>query len=918
MARQKERLPIVNSLRASNEQGDVIYGKGAKSPPVNIADRDFFIQLRDNPNAGLHISKPIFGRHTQKWVWVFARRINKSNGSFGGVVFTPILVDDLDKLLAKITLDIGGVATLRDNEMGLIARHVFQGKNPAPPGDKKIAKPFSDALKVNPVEGTYISDATSIDSIRRTQSYRRSAKYGYYVNVGISSDAALESWRKQAWMVVGVVASFILASLVFSWQIMRAWVRQDENMAAIAAGQNELNESAARFRRTLEHAPIGMATNKLDGHFIFVNQAFCTMLGYEKEDLEKLSFQDVTHPDDKSLSNDDRHKLLDGIIDSYQLEKRYIHKDGHVIWVQLTSSIEKDIQGEPFFIAQVEDISERKKAESDYKRYKSVLETTHDGYWMVDSEGLILEVNQAYADISGYSVDELQGMRISQLEVNDQTEEQVKIHIAKIINQGYELFETRHRHKDGHLIDIEVSTSYIPDLQQFVAFCRDITDRKSAEDQIEHLAFYDPLTHLPNRRLFLDRLQQALVSSLRSEGIGALLFIDLDNFKTLNDTLGHDIGDLLLQKVAERLTTCLREGDSVSRFGGDEFVVILEDISKDEFVAAKQVELISQKILSTLNRSYQLDSHTYHNTPSIGAVLFGTKKQGIEELLKQADIAMYQAKSAGRNTFRFFDEDMQKAINIRVELEKSLRQAIDRKQFQLYYQVQVNDLHHPIGAEVLIRGKHPERGMVSPAQFIPLAEETGLIVQIGHWVLDTACKQLKAWQDDEYTKHLKLSVNVSAKQFHEKTFAPQVQAIVQRYNINPGLLKLEPTESILQEDIEETVAVMNALRAIGIHFALDDFGTGFSSLQYLKLLPLDQLKIDQSFVRDLATDYNDIAIVRTIIAMAQSLGLDIIAEGVETAVQEQLLKFNGCNQYQGYLFGRPLPVEEFEASLQKK
>ena len=335
-------------------------------------------------------------------------------------------------------------------------------------------------------------------------------------------------------------------------------------------------------------------------------------------------------------------------------------------------------------------------------------------------------------------------------------------------------------------------------------------------------------------------------------------------------------------------------------------------------MAAKQVELISQKILSTLNRSYQLDSHTYHNTPSIGAVLFGTKKQGIEELLKQADIAMYQAKSAGRNTFRFFDEDMQKAINIRVELEKSLRQAIDRKQFQLYYQVQVNDLHHPIGAEVLIRGKHPERGMVSPAQFIPLAEETGLIVQIGHWVLDTACKQLKAWQDDEYTKHLKLSVNVSAKQFHEKTFAPQVQAIVQRYNINPGLLKLEPTESILQEDIEETVAVMNALRAIGIHFALDDFGTGFSSLQYLKLLPLDQLKIDQSFVRDLATDYNDIAIVRTIIAMAQSLGLDIIAEGVETAVQEQLLKFNGCNQYQGYLFGRPLPVEEFEASLQKK
>jgi PAS domain S-box-containing protein len=375
LLRQQERLPIVNNLRASNERGDAIYGPGVLSPPINTSDRDYFIGLRDNPNPGLFVSKPFIGRHKNKWVWLFARRINKADGSFGGVVYASIFVDELDKMLAKITLDTGGVATLRDSELGLIARHVFQGKNPALPGDKKMAKPFLDALNANRLEGTYVSDATSIDSIRRTQSYRRSAKYGYYVNVGISSDAALQAWRRQAWMVFGVVACFILALLAFSRQIVRAWLRQDQNMEKLAASQKELHESAARIRRILEFAPIGMATTTVDGHFIMVNQAFCNMLGYQRHELEKMCFLDVTHPEDMDLSTHQRQALLEGEIETYQLEKRYIHKNGQVVWVLLASSIEKNDPGkQPYFIAQVEDITARKQEEAELLRSNAELE----------------------------------------------------------------------------------------------------------------------------------------------------------------------------------------------------------------------------------------------------------------------------------------------------------------------------------------------------------------------------------------------------------------------------------------------------------------------------------------------------------------------------------------------------------------
>jgi len=551
----------------------------------------------------------------------------------------------------------------------------------------------------------------------------------------------------------------------------------------------------------------------------------------------------------------------------------------------------------------------------------SVFATSSDGITITDPQGNILEVNPAFQVVTGYFREEVLGKNPRIFQSGRQNQQFYAKMWKAIKENGQWQGEIWNRRKNGMEYPEWLTITAVKDMNgivtNYVGVFSDITESKAAENEIKNLAFYDPLSGLPNRRLLLDRLNHALASSTRSGREGALLFIDLDNFKTINDTLGHHIGDQLLLQVAQRLQSCVREGDTVARLGGDEFVVMLEDLSEHSFEAAEQTEAVGEKILASLNQQYILADHKYHNTPSIGVTLFNNHQQSIDELLKQADIAMYQAKKSGRNALRFFDPQMQEAINARAVLESELRKAIETQQFQLYYQIQVDSMDRPLGAEALIRWIHPEKGVLSPAQFIPLAEDTGLIKPIGHWVINTACTQLKKWEQDELTCDLALSVNVSANQFHQSDFAAQVQTAMQHHAINPKLLKLELTESMLLDNINDTITTMSALKEAGIRFSLDDFGTGYSSLQYLKRLPIHQLKIDRSFVRDISTDSSDKTIVSTIIAMAQSLNLGVIAEGVESEDQRQFLMNCGCTHYQGYLFGKPVPIEQFEVILEK-
>ncbi len=441
---------------------------------------------------------------------------------------------------------------------------------------------------------------------------------------------------------------------------------------------------------------------------------------------------------------------------------------------------------------------------------------------------------------------------------------------------------------------------------------QDITLRKQSEDEIHRLAFYDVLTHLPNRRLLQERLLQSMSISARSGKHGAVMFIDLDNFKTLNDTQGHDVGDELLQEVATRLSRNVREGDTVARLGGDEFVVALESLSEIEKEAANQAETIAEKIRAELSLPYQLKSIEHNSSPSMGVSLFRGHQNSIDEILKQADLAMYQAKSTGRNRVCFFDPEMQVEMEHRAELEKDLRASVRLGQLELYYQMQVDDNGRIIGAEALIRWNHPMRGMVSPAEFIPLAEEMGMILNIGDWVIEQACVMLKRWEMNVEMRHIVLSINVSPRQLSQAWFVENVKDTLEEYGIRPSRLKLELTESFILDDVEDAIGKMQELRDIGIRFALDDFGTGYSSLSYLKRLPLEQLKIDQSFVRDIAKDKSNSIMVRTIINIANNFGLDVIAEGVETDDQLAFLRQFGCNRYQGYLFGKPVRLAEFE------
>ena len=611
-------------------------------------------------------------------------------------------------------------------------------------------------------------------------------------------------------------------------------------------------------------------------------------------------------------------------------ELRDRRKNGEIFpkWVTITA-VEAPDGTCSNYVASYFDITERKKAEDALRDSREqlhrLLNSMAEGAYGVDTNGISTFVNQSFLRMLGYQEEnEVLGKNMHELIHHTRADgsaypvKECKIYSAFQTNQSVNISDEVFWRKDGVAVPveywshpIEIDGVVIGSIATFI----DITQRKKSEDEIHRLAFYDSLTRLPNRRLLLDRLQHALASSARSGRHGAIMFIDLDNFKVINDTKGHDSGDLILIETARRLQSCVREGDTVARLGGDEFVVMLEDLGSQVKQAAAQAEEVGEKIRDNLNRPYIMDANEYRSTASIGISLFVDRSTTADTLLKNADIAMYQAKGAGRNAVRFFNPDMQAVLEARTAIESDLHRALAGQQFVLHYQAQVDADGRIIGAEALVRWNHPQRGLISPADFIPIAEESSLILDIGHWVLETACRQIAIWCNDRPDCGLVLAVNVSAHQFKSPDFVDSVAEAISKHCISPARLKLELTESVILDDLAGIVAKMHMLKALGVGLSMDDFGTGYSSLSYLKQLPLDQLKIDKSFVNDIVTDQDDAMMVQTIITMAHNFRMNVIAEGVETNEQLAFLKQHGCMVYQGYLFSKPVAIEEFEMLL---
>jgi diguanylate cyclase (GGDEF)-like protein/PAS domain S-box-containing protein len=674
--------------------------------------------------------------------------------------------------------------------------------------------------------------------------------------------------------------------------------------------QVALEAARDRYVDLYDFAPVGYLTLSAEGVVCEANLTAAALLDVARARLVGSRFASRVAPDDRDRWHRQALRLLhrDG---PGRIELCLLGRGAKAFHGLIDAGRVTAPDAAPRLRLALTDISERKHAEAALRLAATAFDT-QEGIMITDARGVIERVNRAFTRITGYAADEAVGQTPGLMKSGRHDAGYFGAMWDSLRRSGTWQGEVWNRRKCGEAYPAWLTITAVRDddgvLVHYVSTMTDITERKQRDEEIARLAFYDPLTGLPNRRLLKDRLEQSLAVSGRLQREGALMFIDLDNFKLINDTLGHDKGDQLLQQVAQRLGGCLRESDTVARPGGDEFVVILApDPAAPAAEVAWHVRSVAEKILAALNQPYQLAGYACRSGASIGIALFSGHARAAEDLLMHADQAMYQAKAAGRNTVRFFDETVQQALQQRSALADEMRQALQQGEFALHFQPVVDREQRLIGAEALLRWQHPQRGWVLPGEFIPIAEETGLIHALGLWVLESACERLSAWAADPWMAGLKLSVNVSAHQFREGRFLQEVIGVLDRSQIDPTRLEIELTEGVMLEDVEDAIAKMSQLRARGVCLALDDFGTGYASLSYLKRLPLDQLKIDRAFVRDVLDSPADAAIIRTVVALGHDLGLTVIAEGVETSAQYDCLAGLGCGGFQGNVFGAAAP-----------
>jgi diguanylate cyclase (GGDEF)-like protein/PAS domain S-box-containing protein len=900
------------------------------------------------------VTDPLVGRATGRPVVSITAPIRDSSGGVRGLVM------GITNLAEPNFLD--AVSAAKYGETGDFFITAPKSRMFIASSDKRRVMQAGPPVGVNPVYDRYIDGyegsglAMSSRGVLELSSSKRIPSTGWLMQSVLPADEAFAPVANmQRRLLVAAVVLTMLAGGLTWWWLRRQFqpvreasrlltqmgdgslprqplpVRRNDEVGQLANAFNGLlvrimaeEEKAAehaaneRLRKIVSHVPGVVFQYRLfpDGHgcFPFASEAFADIYGVPPEAVRESAdvIREMALPEDKERFFASLHASAESL-QLWRIDYRIRRPDGVVKWL-LVEAMPESKNGILTWYGFIADITEAKAVEENL-RIAATTFLTLEGIMVTDARSVILRVNPAFTEITGYPADEVVGRTPAVLKSNRHDTAFYRAMWSELLAQGVWQGEIVNRRRSGESYPEWLTITAVKDAAgattHYVGVFQDITARKTAEEEIRNLAFYDPLTHLPNRRLLLDRLQQAVAASSRNGRYGALLFLDLDNFKTLNDSLGHDTGDRLLVEVAGRLQACVREGDTVARLGGDEFVLMIQDLSEAGGEAAAQAEATASKVLATLNRPYRLGSQEYRGSSSIGVALFSGREVGIDELLKRADLAMYQAKSAGRNTLRFFDPGMQARINLRSTMESELHRALAEQEFALYYQPQVDRANRCIGVEALIRWRNPDRGLVPPAEFIPLAEECGLIQPIGRWVVEQACERLAAWAHDALTANLTIAVNVSAKQFRQEDFIEQLREAIRRFAAAPTRLKLEITESLLLIDIDDAIAKMLALRGLGVTFSLDDFGTGYSSLAYLKRLPLDQIKIDRSFVNDVLTDPNDAAICKAIIALGKSLGLGVIAEGVETESQWQRLRDEGCAAVQGYLFGHPMSEPDF-------
>ena len=692
-----------------------------------------------------------------------------------------------------------------------------------------------------------------------------------------------------------------------------------EPYARLQQSEQQVRQQERQLDTILSNIPVGVSQIDAGRHYRYVNAVQANNLGLPVAQLIGARVEEVLPVDLIAQALPSLQTALSGQEAAYSAS--FVNGRGRALHIAVKMVPQRAEDGKVVgAVAIINDVTEQEKTHKqllDSVREISELKAALDAHAIVavtDARGVITRVNDKFCSISKYPRSELIG-RTHQLINSGHHSKAFFGDLWHTISSG-EVWsgEICNRAKDGSLY--WVHTTIVPFVgadglpEQYIAIRADITERKRAEDEAQRMAFFDALTGLPNRRLMSERLHLALMNASRSGEFGALVLLDLDHFKEVNDTLGHFQGDELLRQVAMRLQRCVRQTDTVARLGGDEFVLVLGGLGSDTTMATARAGDLGEKVRETLAERYHFNGLQVDATASIGVVMFHRADEHVDELLKQADMALYRAKAAGRNRLAFFDPALQDEVNARAAMLRDLRQAMEALSFQVFYQPIVNTDSRVMGVEALVRWPHPERGMVSPAVFIPLAEQSGLIQPLGQWVLTTACRQLATWHAHPERSLWTMAVNVSARQFRDTDFVQKVMFAIQSTEANPHLLRLELTESMLHSDIEETIEKMSTLRMIGVRFSLDDFGTGYSSLSYLKRLPLDQLKIDQSFVRDVLTEANDAAIACTILSLAKSLGLSVVAEGVETHAQRDFLLEQGCTAFQGYLFSRPVPAAQ--------